>query len=207
MKIDFLKKNDRWIDVLLVAASLVVFFMILHRLNPRREPAAPMASTRGAGSEPWTDGEGIARLDFNILERVEPDENYHPVYSPGIRALEGETVRIQGFMTPFQSLTDMSTFMLFPFPTGCNFCAPPAVNQVVLIRQREGKRRYPFIDAPIVVTGTLRLWSSDSEDPAHTDDMFLYILEDTEVKALDMDPIERERFHRGHQAQGRLPGI
>lgn len=207
MKIEFLKKNDRWIDILLVTASLAVFFMILHRLNPRGEAPAPMAATRSGAREPWQDDEGVPRLDFDMLQRVEPDENHHPVYSPGIRALDGETVRIQGFMTPYQSLTDMRTFMLFPFPTGCNFCAPPAVNQVVLIRQREGQRRYRFIDDPIVVTGTLRLWTSDSEDPAHTDDMFLYILEDTRVEALDMDPIERERFHRDHQIQGRLPGI
>lgn len=188
------KVMDRWIDILLVAAAVVMFLMILHRLNVRKTGGADSMPT-----PPRAEAGGLPRLSFGQLERAVPDDKGHPVFPPGILALDGETVRIQGFMSPFDSLQDMQTFMLFPFPTGCNFCAPPAVNQVVLVRQKEGARRYGFIDAPIQITGTLRLWREDSDDTAHTEDFFLYVMEDTEVKEQELDPIQRERFHRDHQ--------
>ena len=206
------QKKDWWIDVALGIACVIALVLIVQRLQVRNQPAAEArASERGVDASGAYRGasedDGIPRLDFHVLERVTPDENFEPVFRPGIAALDGETVRMQGFMSPYESLQDMSEFMLLNYPTGCNFCAPPAVNQVVLVRQKEGKRRYPFIDDMIQITGTLRLWSKDSEDPAHEDVMFIYVMEDTEVVALDMDPIQRERLHRDHSAQGRLPGL
>ncbi len=195
------KAVDRWIDTGLVLATLLLFAMILHRLNVRKTGGEAVERPAAVMERVETEG-GMPRLTFSQLERVMPDENGHPDFPPGMLALDGETVRIQGFMSPFDSLQNMKTFMLFPFPTGCNFCAPPAVNQVVLVRQKEGQRRYGFIDAPILITGTLRLWREDSEDSAHAEDFFLYVMEDTEVRELEMDPIQRERFHRDHQ-----PGI
>lgn len=191
------KSVERWIDAALVLAVLLLFAMILHRLNVRKTSGEPVNPSPVATAPMEMPG-GISRLTFSQLERVMPDENGHPLFPPGMLALDGETVSIQGFMSPFDSLQDMQTFMLFPFPTGCNFCAPPAVNQVVLVRQKEGQRRYGFIDAPIRITGTLRLWRLDSRDPAHADDFFLFVMEDTEVRELQMDPLERERFHRDH---------
>jgi hypothetical protein len=195
------KAVDRWIDTGLVLGTLLLFAMILHRLNVRKSGGEAVERPAAVMERVETEG-GMPRLTFSQLERVMPDEKGHPDFPPGMLALDGETVRIQGFMSPFDSLQDMRTFMLFPFPTGCNFCAPPAVNQVVLVRQKEGQRRYGFIDAPILITGTLRLWREDSEDSAHAEDFFLYVMEDTEVRELEMDPIQRERFHRDHQ-----PGI
>mgnify|MGYP000126430552 CR=1 FL=1 len=196
--------KSRWIDVGLIAACLVVFGMIVQRLQVRRQPL-PVASAPASFLLEAEDG--VTQLDFQTLERVQPDEQMRPIFSPGMLAMDGERVRIQGFMSPFESLRDMSTFMLFSFPTGCNFCAPPAINQVVLVRQKPGKDRYPFVDAPIVVTGTLRLRLPDRDDPAFVNDGFIYLLEDTEVVALEMDPIQLRRFHREHAAQGRLPGL
>jgi hypothetical protein len=196
------KTADRWIDRALVIAVVLLFGMILHRLNVRRtggEPASVPVPAVAVAEVPDSEPGGLPRLTFSQLERVMPDENGHPVFPPGMRALDGERVRIQGFMSPYDSLQDMRRFMLFPFPTGCNFCAPPAVNQVVMVRQKEGQRRYGFVDAPILITGTLRLWREDSEDPAHAEDFFLFVMEDTEVRELEMDPIQRERFHRDHQ--------
>ncbi|MCC5850371.1 MAG: DUF3299 domain-containing protein [Verrucomicrobia bacterium] len=206
------QKKDWWIDVALGIACVVVLVLIVQRLQVRNQPASDARASERAvemgGVERGGDvNDGIPRLDFRVIERVTPDENHEPVFPSGIAELDGKTVRMQGFMSPYESLQDMSEFMLLNFPTGCNFCAPPAVNQVVLVRQKEGKRRYPFIDDMIQITGTLRLWSKDSEDPAHEDVMFIYIMEDTEVVALDMDPIQRERLHRDHSAQGRLPGL
>lgn len=194
------KMADRWIDTALVLAVLLLFVMILHRLNVRQTGGEPVERTASAAeARAGGDADGVARLTLSQLERVTPDEQGHPVYPPGILALDGETVRIQGFMSPYDSLQDMRTFMLFPFPTGCNFCEPPGVNQVVLVRQKEGLRRYGFIDAPIQITGTLRLWREESTDPAHREDFFLYVMDNTEVRELEMDPIQRERFHQEHQ--------
>jgi hypothetical protein len=135
-------------------------------------------------------------IDFELLEQTVPDENYRPVYPGTLSPLDGRTVRIRGFMTPYDDLENLATFMVMGFPTGCNFCAPPAVNQVVLARQPERKGAYPYIDGPIEVTGTLALWTPDSADPAHRDEYFLYIMNDVRVKSLPASAFRPPTEHR-----------
>ena len=207
------KRKDWWIDAALGVACLVILVLIVHRVQVRASGENHLqVQDEPTSTSPVQEGDAaLPQLDFDLLQRVEPRRNAQgiaePVFSPGMAALDGKRVQMQGFMGPYESLQDMREFMLFNFPVGCNFCVPPAVNQVVLIRQRTGKNRYPFIDAPIQVTGTLRLWREDSEDPAHENVMFIYVMEDVEVVPVKMDPIQLERFHREHAAQGQLPGI
>ncbi|MDF3129683.1 DUF3299 domain-containing protein [Kiritimatiellaeota bacterium B1221] len=124
-------------------------------------------------------------IDFDMLEQTVPDENYEPVYPAELDKLDKKNVVMRGYMTPYNDLENLQVFMVLGFPTGCNFCAPPAVNQVVLVRQPEGKENYPYIDGPIEVSGTLKLWRKESTDPAHKEDYFLYVLESESVSKLD----------------------
>jgi hypothetical protein len=191
------RRTDRWIDLSLLAVCAVLFLLIAHRLHVRHG-ASSGQDVVGAALPSDAEGNGIPLLDFAFLERVYPDEKGHPLFSRAARDLDGQTVRIHGFMTPYDSLQDMRTFMLFPFPTGCNFCAPPAVNQVVLVRQHKDRENPRYVEEPVTVTGTLRLWREDSEDPAHAGDFFLYLLEDAFVRVRQLDPAQRRGQHRGH---------
>ena len=136
------------------------------------------------------------QIDFELLGQTVPDEEYRPVYPETLNRLDETTVTMRGFMTPYDDLENLETFLVLGFPTGCNFCAPPSVDQVVLVRQPERKAPYPYIDGPIEVTGTLRLWRPDSSDPAHRDEYFLYIMSDAQVKSLPASAFSPLTDHR-----------
>jgi len=60
---------------------------------------------------------------------------------------------------------------------------------VAVIRQK-GDSEKKFIEDPIRVKGTLKLWSEVSEDPEHK--MFLYIIEDAEVVPIESEALPKE---------------
>lgn len=137
-------------------------------------------------------------VDFDLLKETYPDDEYLPVYPEALSKLDQTTVTIRGFMTPYDSLEDLETFMIMSFPTGCNFCAPPSVDQVVLVRQVPRSQPYSYLDGPIEVTGTLKLWSKDSTDPAHKDEYFLYIMTDVQVASIPPDQFKLPENHLLH---------
>lgn len=104
-----------------------------------------------------------------------------PVFTDKVGALDGKRVRMVGFMSPYDSLTDLRNFMLVQLPTGCFFCAPPGPLQVVAVRV-DTDRPLAFIDEPIIVEGTLRLWEEESSNPLHR--MFLFVIERARVSAI-----------------------
>ena len=136
----------------------------------------------------------VMELDFQALEHAQPGADGAPEYTGFMSALHNRTVRLIGFMQPYDSLLNLQTFMLVKSPTGCEFCPPPVLNQVVLIRQKDGQRRYPYLVEPVEATGVLRLLTPDSSDPAHHTDGFFYVLADAEVAPLDLARIGPEFF-------------
>lgn len=121
-------------------------------------------------------------ITFDDLKKTVLNYDPPPIFQDDLKALDGQKVRMRGFMTPFDSLTDMRQFMLFPNATGCFFCAPPSPLEVVFIRQIKKDEAQPYIYEPIEIEGTLRLWRDQSEEAAHT--MFLYVVDDATVKKL-----------------------
>lgn len=121
-------------------------------------------------------------IAFDDLKKTTLNYDPPPIFQDDLKALDGQHVRMRGFMTPFDSLTDMRQFMLFPSATGCFFCAPPSPLEVVFVRQLAKDEAQPYIYEPIEIEGTLRLWRDKSEEAAHT--MFLYVIDDATVKKL-----------------------
>jgi hypothetical protein len=204
-----MKRNEIIPDLLLGAFVLAAFGWLTSRMAVREDtpvaaPEPPQAAAplqvaeAAAGEVPEPKAaeaaQGIKRASFKMFENVLPDDNFHPIYPPAVKSLDKRTVTVQGFMTPYDSLEDMKTFMLFGSPTGCNFCSPPSVNQVVLARQAPGEKKYPYIDKPIEITGTMSLWHKDSEDPMHKE-MFLFVMDDVKVVALEAVAL-KEKEHR-----------
>ncbi len=126
-------------------------------------------------------GDDDLLVDFRLLNTTTLNPDPPPVFVRRLQRLDTGKVRIRGFMSPFDSLTDMRTFMLMPTPTGCFFCVPPSPKQVVLVRI-DSDQKVGFIYDPIEVEGELDLWKAGSEDPAHQ--MFLYVMNDVKVKRL-----------------------
>ncbi len=118
--------------------------------------------------------EGVIHLDGSF-ERL-------PSIPSDLRALDGETVAMLGFMAPFDSLERFERIMIMPTMVGCYFCVPPSMNQVVYAEQKD--RDAPFYDDPVLVVGRLHLWTPDSRAPYHRDGYLFAILE-SEVTPVD----------------------
>ncbi len=178
------------LKILSILAGCAVVVWALSRVEVRRPETESAASeTTEDSTDAWD------FVSFDELRATQPDESYQPVYARRLRDLDGQEVRMRGFMSPYDDLENLQRFLLLSYPTGCNFCAPPSVNQVVLVRQEEGKRKYPFVDSPIEIKGTLRLWTPESRDPAHADDFLLYVMDETTVTPID----NWEPAHTGHE--------
>ncbi|MFT5122711.1 MAG: hypothetical protein ACI9TH_003986 [Kiritimatiellia bacterium] len=117
-------------------------------------------------------------VDFDVLKTTVLNRKPPPVYTTQIQNLDGKKIKIVGFMGPYDDFENLKNFMLFNKPVGCNFCQPPSVKEVVMVRQKVDTAK--FIDAPILVEGTLRLWSEGSKDEGH-ENGFLYVMEDALV--------------------------
>ncbi len=110
-------------------------------------------------------------------------ESGDAIVSDEIKALNGKTVRIAGYMVPFNSLENLQEFMLMPSSNGCNFCESPMKEEIVYIRQ-PGKGNYEFIPDPLLITG--KLWVHGAGTPAKnsTHAQFLYAFEQAHVEKL-----------------------
>lgn len=205
--------NDKfwlWILILIAVMSIGSSGFIYYQLEKKRELRRPVrlqtvqTTTVVAEAEPLQQPESISSaidkslplISFSMLGNTEIDDSQQPLFAEEIRRLDGQRVRMQGFMSPYDDIRNMRSFMLFSYPVGCNFCAPPAVNQVVLVHQKAGQRNYHFIDDPIEISGVLRLWQDKSDIPDVDDVTFLYQMEETEVAIWKLDDEELDKLHR-----------
>ncbi len=179
-------KKDTLINLATALAAGAAFLLVIARLSPRQDAFSEAEARPTPTPRPLPPG--VTLLSFADLEKTTPDANYLPLYPPGLKALNGKQVRLVGFMAPFDSLTSLKTFMLFPTPAGCNFCAPPAPNQYILVRQRDAAK-HPYIENPIEITGKLVLWTTESGIPADSENFFVYTMEDAEVVELDANAV------------------
>lgn len=157
--------------------------------TPAAAPADPHAmrsASDAAGAEALLEaankkaGEGV--VSFDLLRATELKLTPPPVFPESLAALDGKKMRMRGFMTPFDNLRDMRNFMLFPFATGCFFCAPPSPREVVFVRI-DSKDPVPFESGPIEIEGTLNLWKDASPDKAHQS--FLFVVNEAKVKKIE----------------------
>lgn len=147
-------------------------------LSLRAESPAPPASA--AKTEP-------ALVDWKMLDRTNAEisggmHNAKITYPADLQSLDNKRVSIVGFMTPFEDLDDMGKFLLMPTSGGCFFCNPPSMTQVLMVDQtKDNKKHHEFIGEPLIVTGTLRLFTKESKHPAHLAE-FIYALDDAKVE-------------------------
>lgn len=121
-------------------------------------------------------------IDFYLLRQTRYYEDQPPAFPKELLALKDKKVKMLGFMSPYDDLNSMKSFMLMPMMTGCFFCVPPSIEEVLLVRQ-ETEEHCPYIAEPIVLEGTLKLWNQESDDPVY--EMFLYVIEDATVRVYD----------------------
>jgi hypothetical protein len=155
-----------------------------------------LALTMLTGSSAWTaepstpakppageDG-GPRLLTFKELASSTRDAEDKHQFPEDVRSADGKITRIRGFMVPYDSLEDMSVFMLMQVSNGCFFCEPPSLNQVVIVHQKAGSPK-KFIEDPIEVSGMFRVWSENSKVADH-ESGFVYVLQDATVTKVNI---------------------
>jgi hypothetical protein len=171
--------TDAETEAALAEAALLESLNDPHAMRSPEDALEALRTLRAVdGSEA---GDDDLLVDFRLLNTTTLNPDPPPIFVQRLQRMDTGKVRIRGFMSPFDSLTDMRTFMLMPTPTGCFFCVPPSPKQVVLVRIKSDQK-VGFIYDPIEVEGELDLWKAGSEDPAHQ--MFLYVMNDVKVKRL-----------------------
>ena len=98
---------------------------------------------------------GAAVVEWALLGRLDPRTGRRPAELSG---LEGQEVRIPGYIVPLDELaTETSEFLLVPYVGACVHTPPPPPNQLVYVAMK-GERRLPvsWWD-PVWIYGTLHI--------------------------------------------------
>jgi hypothetical protein len=85
-------------------------------------------------------------------------KNEKPNFDKEIEALNGQTVKIQGFMLPLEQTEKHKHFMLSVNPPSCFFCLPAGSEGLVEVYT---KQVFEFSYDPIIVSGTLLVLKND----------------------------------------------
>ncbi|AGH95076.1 DUF3299 domain-containing protein [Pseudobdellovibrio exovorus] len=102
---------------------------------------------QGAGK-----GEGI-EVDWRLLNQMDYITKHAPTE---IQQLEGQRIKIPGFMVPLEDdQRKVTEFLLVPTPQACIHVPPPPPNQMVYVRMKKGTDPIPGL--PIWVYGKFKV--------------------------------------------------
>ena len=111
----------------------------------------PGAVVEIQGVVPWKTLEAV--------EEITVGEDVKPRFNAEIKALDGQKVRLQGFMLPLEQTEKQSHFLLSAYPPHCSFCLPGGPNTMVEVRSTKPVN---FTFEPIVLSGRFALMEGDA---------------------------------------------
>lgn len=144
--------------------------LLLAATLARAQPGAPLAGGLPAGSgagvhspdspyAPLQERAGV--LPWSLLTQVKTrieKNRVLPVFPPEVRALDGRTQRVQGFMMPLEPGERQTHFLLSSVPLTCAFCLPGGPESMVEVKARTPVR---YGMEPVVVEGRLAVLADD----------------------------------------------
>lgn len=87
-------------------------------------------------------------------------EVVEPHYSDGIKALNGKTVSIKGFIFPLEQSGKQTHFLLSPFPPSCPYCLPAGPSQLIEVWMKSPVK---FTYGAITVKGRFEILEKQDE--------------------------------------------
>ncbi len=82
--------------------------------------------------------------------------------APSNNAMDGQTVRIPGYVVPLdESKSGMKEFLLVPYFGACIHTPPPPANQIIHVKPQAAAKGFRSMDT-VWVSGTLRTLRTDS---------------------------------------------
>lgn len=96
-----------------------------------------------------------------VIDRRDDDNIIYsrPSFPQRVRALQGRTVRVAGWMMPLENSSRQSHFVLLAYPPGCPFHLHALPNQFIEVRASQPVAVEEM--RPITLSGTLRLTGQD----------------------------------------------
>lgn len=88
------------------------------------------------------------------IEIIDGFSHVRPVFSAEVEALDGNTVRIRGFMYPLEQEARQSQFLFTALPPTCPYCLPAGAGYIIETHAREPVE---FTWDSILLEGTLEL--------------------------------------------------
>ena len=152
--------KNTWIRSALVAASMLLLVPSVHGEQAVRE-----ILWEDLMPKDWKPFDPVMDLDDSQMRRLyegSPEEQKQireliaaKSFAPVVGALDGERVRIPGYIVPLDFAgTELTEFLLVPYFGACIHVPPPPSNQIVHVKLKD-----PFKDGgmfvPVWVTGTL----------------------------------------------------
>jgi hypothetical protein len=83
---------------------------------------------------------------------------FHIKFPPRIQALDGEVVRIKGYMYPLEHGERHASFLLAALPPSCPFCLPGSATTLIDIKAADPIR---YVLDPVLIEGRLTLLDRD----------------------------------------------
>ena len=102
--------------------------------------------------------DALADFDVEISAPAPFQTIYTKTYRKEVAELNGETVKLQGFMFPLRGAEEHSYFLLTAWPPGCPFCLPGGPNSMVEVKSDEPIR---YTHEPITLEGTFEILEDD----------------------------------------------
>lgn len=120
----------------------------------------------------------IANQLSNTIAQANDDAYQQALVSTNIKTeMDGQTVRIPGFIVPLEFDDDqtITEFFLVPFFGACIHVPPPPPNQIIHVKYPEGLKLEALYD-PFWISGTLKtvLTENDMATSAYSMDMARY---------------------------------
>ena len=82
--------------------------------------------------------------------------------APGNNAIDGQPVRLPGYLVPLEdSKAGMTEFLLVPYFGACIHTPPPPSNQVVHVKPQQAPKGFRSMDT-VWISGTLKMLRSDT---------------------------------------------
>jgi uncharacterized protein len=83
---------------------------------------------------------------------------FHTDYSSEVKALDGQEVKLMGFIYPLEGGLEHQRFLLTAWPPSCPFCLPAGPSQMVEVFCKEP---VDFTDGAIMIAGKFELLKDD----------------------------------------------
>ena len=100
----------------------------------------------------------LGNLDVRTEVIAPLQARFHTEYSEEIKALDGEEVKLMGFIYPLEGGLEHKRFLLTAWPPSCPFCLPAGPSQMVEVFCDEPVE---FTEGAILVAGQFELLKDD----------------------------------------------